>query len=87
MPVELRVRFVRAGDVFFSEKTQDLWMVTAIADRTDRPARMVTVMRSGSTHTAELDLDVALSVLTATPERDALTTLRDELAARLIERT
>lgn len=86
VPVNLSARHVRVGDVFYSTKTQDLWMVTAIEDRGDRPARLVTVQHGSATHTVALDVEQALPVLAPTPERDALRACRNELGARLVSR-
>jgi hypothetical protein len=87
VPVKLRARFMLVGDVFLSEKTNDLWMVIAAENRTDRPARVLTVQRGSSTHTAEIDLDTTILVLTQVPERDALVALRNGLDGRLVDRT
>jgi len=74
------------GDVFLSAKTGDLWMVAGLVDRTDRPARDVTVQRGGHSYTGEQDLDDLLQVLVPVVERDALRLTRDELGARLVDR-
>jgi hypothetical protein len=86
VPVPLRWRHVQVGDVFFSAKTGDLWLVTAAENRADRPARRVTVAHGGATHTAEVELDDIAQVLVPVIERDALRLSRDELGARLIDR-
>jgi hypothetical protein len=86
VPVKLRWRHVRAGDVFFSPKTNDLWMVSAALDRDDRPARAIVVTHGAAVHEAEVDLDETVTVLVPVPERDALRVCRDELGARLVAR-
>lgn len=86
VPVALAVRHACVGDVFYSAKTSDLWLITGIQDRTDRPARSLSVSHAAETHTVELDLDKIIQVLVPVLERDALRVCRDELGAKLAER-
>lgn len=85
VPVPLRWRNVVAGDVFFSEKTRDLWLVVEGLDL-ERMARGVRVAHGATEHTAKVDPDDVIAVLVPVPERDALRLCRDELGARVLER-
>lgn len=85
VPVPLRWRHVRAGDVFYSPKTEDLWTVTKIEHRGDFLAE-VRVTHNGRPHLVEMDPDATVAVLVPVPERDALRVCRDELGARLVSR-
>jgi hypothetical protein len=85
VPVKLRWRHVRAGDVFFSAKTGDLWHVTEIED-VEPFLLTVHLNHGGDQHVVEMDRDAVVQVLTPVPERDAMRIARDELGARLVER-
>lgn len=87
VPVKLRVRHVCEGDFFVSAKAGDVWMVVKIESKAGRPLPTITAQRGPATHEAELDLDEILAVLVPVPERDALRVCRDELGARLAQRS
>lgn len=83
VPVPLRWKHVRAGDVFYSAKTEDLWTVTKIEHGSPSVVR---VTHNGRPHLVEMDPDATVAVLVPVPERDALRVCRDELGARLVSR-
>ena len=86
VPVPLPVRHLCAGDVFYSPKTGDLWMVAHRVDLADRSAAALTVRRGDAEHTAELDLDTVLQVLVSVAERDANEVCRQILGGALADR-
>lgn len=86
VPIKLRVRHVIVGDVVIG-KGPVPWMVTELLNHAANPSRYVTVRRGADEVTTEMDLDDTLKVLVAVPERDTMRLLRDELGAKLIERT
>jgi hypothetical protein len=85
VPVQLRWRWVRTGDVFFSPKTGDLWSV--VNDLGPTYARgSVLVRRGARSYVTTVDPDDAIAVLVPVVERDALALTRAELGARLVGR-
>jgi hypothetical protein len=86
VPVPLRWRYVRVGDVFFSEKTGDLWTVVEDLDPHWKIDGKITVQRGTRTFSSKVDPDDLIQVLVPVAERDAMALAREELGARLADR-
>lgn len=81
VPIPLRARHLQLGDVVAGKEAGTLWLVNRCGD-------VVELMSCGrhASWSGHLDPDETVHVLVPLPEREALTTARDELAARVIER-
>lgn len=83
VPVPLRWRHVQAHDVFLA-KDGALWTVRQISHRDG--GTWVDAGLGLAFHAADVDPDDVVTVLVPATERDAMTLMRDQLGARLIER-
>lgn len=83
VPVPLRWRHVRAGDMFVDREGQP-WFVADIRER-DGQLRVETLLRGGG-WTGEVDPDDVIPVLVPVLERDMVELTREQLGARLVER-
>ena len=83
VPVPLRWRHVQALDTIIG-KDGHLWSVRQVTHRAG--GTLVDVARGHTFHAADVDPDDAVTVLMPATERDAMTLMRDQLGAALIER-
>lgn len=85
-PVPLRWRVVQPGDVIVGTDGHT-WSVGALGPAAGQPGGLWVATYCGTrSWQGAVDLDAVVNVLVPAPERDALTTTRDVLAARIIER-